>query len=137
MPVFSHSLGHFSALRSPGASDCSGSSVALRAGIKRHIFKTNPKKLFKTNPKKRSAPSKRRGSRSNSDCSRLSGRAQSRIREYFSASSQCGPVGGTDTELIRHARVGRSPGLRERVLARASAGRWGVPDDLAGIAVFL
>jgi 2-deoxy-D-gluconate 3-dehydrogenase len=27
--------------------------------------------------------------------------------------------------------------LRERILARASAGGWGVPDDLAGIAVFL
>jgi 2-dehydro-3-deoxy-D-gluconate 5-dehydrogenase len=44
--------------------------------------------------------------------------------------------GWTDTELIREARQ-QVTGLRERVLARASAGRWGVPDDLAGIAVFL
>jgi 2-deoxy-D-gluconate 3-dehydrogenase len=28
-------------------------------------------------------------------------------------------------------------GLHERVLARTPAGRWGVPDDLAGTAVFL
>jgi 2-deoxy-D-gluconate 3-dehydrogenase len=27
--------------------------------------------------------------------------------------------------------------LYERVLARTPAGRWGVPEDLAGIAVFL
>ena len=35
------------------------------------------------------------------------------------------------------ARASRSPGLHERVLRRTPAGRWGVPDDLAGIAVFL
>ena len=29
------------------------------------------------------------------------------------------------------------PGLHERVLTRTPAGRWGVPDDFAGIAVFL
>jgi 2-deoxy-D-gluconate 3-dehydrogenase len=29
------------------------------------------------------------------------------------------------------------PGLHERVLARTPAGRWGVPEDLAGVAVFL
>jgi 2-deoxy-D-gluconate 3-dehydrogenase len=29
------------------------------------------------------------------------------------------------------------PGLNERVLARTPAGRWGTPQDLAGIAVFL
>jgi len=29
------------------------------------------------------------------------------------------------------------PGLNERVLARTPAGRWGSPDDFAGIAVFL
>jgi len=29
------------------------------------------------------------------------------------------------------------PGLNERVLGRTPAGRWGVPADLAGIAVFL
>jgi 2-deoxy-D-gluconate 3-dehydrogenase len=28
-------------------------------------------------------------------------------------------------------------GLHEKVLARTPAGRWGVPDDMAGIAVFL
>ncbi len=33
----------------------------------------------------------------------------------------------------------RSPvdGLNEQVLARTPAGRWGVPEDLAGVAVFL
>jgi 2-deoxy-D-gluconate 3-dehydrogenase len=30
-----------------------------------------------------------------------------------------------------------TPGLAEAVVARAPAGRWGVPDDLAGLAVFL
>ncbi len=28
-------------------------------------------------------------------------------------------------------------GLNERVLARTPAGRWGGPDDMAGVAVFL
>jgi len=28
-------------------------------------------------------------------------------------------------------------GLHERILNRTPAGRWGVPEDLAGIAVFL
>jgi 2-deoxy-D-gluconate 3-dehydrogenase len=28
-------------------------------------------------------------------------------------------------------------GLNERVLARTPAGRWGKPDDFAGVAVFL
>jgi len=28
-------------------------------------------------------------------------------------------------------------GLHERVLARTPAGRWGAPEDLAGVAVFL
>jgi 2-dehydro-3-deoxy-D-gluconate 5-dehydrogenase len=42
--------------------------------------------------------------------------------------------GWTDTKLIREARQ-QVTGLRKRVLTRA--GRWGVPDDLAGIAVFL
>jgi 2-deoxy-D-gluconate 3-dehydrogenase len=44
--------------------------------------------------------------------------------------------GWIDTELTRNARK-EVPGLHERVLARTPAGRWGVPQDLAGIAVFL
>jgi len=44
--------------------------------------------------------------------------------------------GWIDTDLTRKARE-QIPGLHERVLARTPAGRWGTPDDLAGIAVFL
>jgi 2-dehydro-3-deoxy-D-gluconate 5-dehydrogenase len=44
--------------------------------------------------------------------------------------------GWIDTDLTRGARE-QVPGLHERVLARTPAGRWGVPPDLAGIAVFL
>jgi len=44
--------------------------------------------------------------------------------------------GWIDTELTRKARQ-QVPGLHERVLERTPTGRWGVPDDLAGIAVFL
>ncbi len=44
--------------------------------------------------------------------------------------------GWIDTELTRDARA-QVQGLNERVLARTPAGRWGVPDDLAGVAVFL
>jgi 2-deoxy-D-gluconate 3-dehydrogenase len=44
--------------------------------------------------------------------------------------------GWIDTELTRDARQ-QVPGLHERILARTPAGRWGVPEDLAGIAVFL
>ncbi len=44
--------------------------------------------------------------------------------------------GWIDTELTRRARK-EVAGLHERVLARTPAGRWGAPDDLAGIAVFL
>jgi 2-deoxy-D-gluconate 3-dehydrogenase len=44
--------------------------------------------------------------------------------------------GWIDTALTRRARE-EVPGLHERVLARTPAGRWGVPQDLAGIAVFL
>jgi 2-deoxy-D-gluconate 3-dehydrogenase len=44
--------------------------------------------------------------------------------------------GWIDTELTRGARE-QVPGLNEKVLARTPAGRWGVPADLAGIAVFL
>ena len=44
--------------------------------------------------------------------------------------------GWIDTELTRAARRDLH-GLHERVLARTPAGRWGTPEDLAGIAVFL
>jgi 2-deoxy-D-gluconate 3-dehydrogenase len=44
--------------------------------------------------------------------------------------------GWIDTELTRDARQ-QVAGLHERVLARTPAGRWGVPEDLAGVAVFL
>jgi 2-dehydro-3-deoxy-D-gluconate 5-dehydrogenase len=44
--------------------------------------------------------------------------------------------GWIDTDLTRGARE-QVAGLHERVLARTPAGRWGVADDLAGIAVFL
>jgi 2-dehydro-3-deoxy-D-gluconate 5-dehydrogenase len=44
--------------------------------------------------------------------------------------------GWIDTDLTRQARQ-QVAGLHERVLARTPAGRWGSPDDHAGIAVFL
>ncbi len=44
--------------------------------------------------------------------------------------------GWVDTALTRSARQ-QVDGLHERVLARTPAGRWGEPDDFAGIAVFL
>ena len=44
--------------------------------------------------------------------------------------------GWIDTDLTRQARE-QVAGLHERVLARTPAGRWGVPGDLAGTAVFL
>ena len=44
--------------------------------------------------------------------------------------------GWIQTELTDGARA-QVPGLNERVMARTPAGRWGQPDDLAGIAVFL
>jgi 2-deoxy-D-gluconate 3-dehydrogenase len=44
--------------------------------------------------------------------------------------------GWIDTELTRDARR-QVTGLHERVVARTPADRWGVPEDLAGIAVFL
>ena len=51
---------------------------------------------------------------------------------------QCNCVmpGWIDTELTESARA-QVPGLNEMVLARTPAARWGVPGDLAGIAVFL
>jgi 2-deoxy-D-gluconate 3-dehydrogenase len=44
--------------------------------------------------------------------------------------------GWIDTDLTRRARQ-QIEGLNERVVARTPANRWGVPEDLAGIAVFL
>jgi 2-deoxy-D-gluconate 3-dehydrogenase len=44
--------------------------------------------------------------------------------------------GWIDTQLTRNARQ-QVEGLHERVLARTPAGRWGEPNDFAGIAVFL
>jgi 2-deoxy-D-gluconate 3-dehydrogenase len=44
--------------------------------------------------------------------------------------------GWIDTQLTRQARIDVD-GLHDRVVARTPAGRWGEPDDLAGIAVFL
>jgi 2-deoxy-D-gluconate 3-dehydrogenase len=44
--------------------------------------------------------------------------------------------GWIDTALTRRARD-EVAGLHERVLARTPAGRWGTPEDLGGIAVFL
>ncbi len=44
--------------------------------------------------------------------------------------------GWIDTDLTRAGRK-EVDGLNERVLARTPAGRWGVPEDMAGIAVFL
>jgi 2-dehydro-3-deoxy-D-gluconate 5-dehydrogenase len=44
--------------------------------------------------------------------------------------------GWIDSALTRRARRDIA-GLEERVTARTPAGRWGVPDDFAGIAVFL
>jgi len=44
--------------------------------------------------------------------------------------------GWIDTDLTRRGRA-QIEGLNERVIARTPMSRWGVPDDLAGIAVFL
>lgn len=44
--------------------------------------------------------------------------------------------GWIDTELTRNARQ-EVDGLHERVLSRSPTGRWGVPDDHLGTAVFL
>ncbi len=51
---------------------------------------------------------------------------------------QCNAIlpGWIDTALTRGARE-QVPGLNERVLARTPAARWGRPQDLGGIAVFL
>lgn len=44
--------------------------------------------------------------------------------------------GWFDTELTRGARA-HVPGLHERVIERTPARRWGMPEDIAGAAVFL
>jgi len=44
--------------------------------------------------------------------------------------------GYIDTDLTRRAHVDVA-GLNERILARTSAGRWGTPQNMGGIAVFL
>jgi len=44
--------------------------------------------------------------------------------------------GWIDTALTRDART-QVEGLHDRVVARTPAGRWGVPQDLSGVAVFL
>ena len=44
--------------------------------------------------------------------------------------------GWIETDLTASARA-QVPGLNERVLARTPAGRWGRPEDLEGVAVFL
>jgi 2-deoxy-D-gluconate 3-dehydrogenase len=44
--------------------------------------------------------------------------------------------GWIDTELTRDARQ-QVDGLHDRILNRTPAGRWGAPEDMAGIAVFL
>ncbi|HJP99711.1 MAG TPA: SDR family oxidoreductase, partial [Rhodanobacteraceae bacterium] len=43
--------------------------------------------------------------------------------------------GFIDTDLTREGRK-QVAGLEARVTARTPAGRWGTPDDLAGVAVF-
>ena len=44
--------------------------------------------------------------------------------------------GWIDTDLTQNARR-EVPGLNENILRRTPAGRWGVIDDMAGVAVFL
>jgi len=44
--------------------------------------------------------------------------------------------GWIDTALTQDARQ-QLEGLHDRVVARTPAGKWGHPDDLAGVAVFL
>ncbi|MBV9784845.1 MAG: glucose 1-dehydrogenase [Acidisphaera sp.] len=44
--------------------------------------------------------------------------------------------GWIDTDLTRRARE-QVEGLHQHVLSRTPAGRWGMPEDMAGIAVFL
>ncbi|HEV8672520.1 MAG TPA: glucose 1-dehydrogenase [Methylomirabilota bacterium] len=44
--------------------------------------------------------------------------------------------GYTDTEFMRRARD-EVPGMHEKVISRSPMKRWGVPEDFAGLAVFL
>ena len=44
--------------------------------------------------------------------------------------------GWIDTDLTKQARIDLT-GLNERVLTRTPLGRWGIPADLAGTAIFL
>ena len=44
--------------------------------------------------------------------------------------------GWIDTELTQRARK-ELEGLNERVLARTPVGRWGLPEDLQGTAIYL
>lgn len=44
--------------------------------------------------------------------------------------------GWIDTDLTRQAQK-ELPGLHERVIARTPVGRWGMPEDIAGAAIFL
>jgi len=44
--------------------------------------------------------------------------------------------GWIDTDLTRKARE-QVQGLNDKVMTRTPAQRWGLPDDFAGIAVFL
>jgi 2-dehydro-3-deoxy-D-gluconate 5-dehydrogenase len=44
--------------------------------------------------------------------------------------------GYTDTEFMRKARQ-EVPGMHEKVISRSPMKRWGVPEDFAGLAVFL
>ena len=48
----------------------------------------------------------------------------------------CFLPGWIDTALTKDARD-QVPGLNEKVYARTPAGRWGTPEDFAGLAVFL
>lgn len=48
----------------------------------------------------------------------------------------CVLPGWIDTDLTRQGRIDM-PELNDKVLARTPSGRWGVPADLSGIAVFL
>ena len=56
-------------------------------------------------------------------------------RRTTSRSTPCCPAGSTPSS--RSSAREQVPGLHERVLARTPAGRWGAPEDMAGIAVFL